>query len=374
MIAGIRMGFANLQLGSSRALLALVGIAIASGALVATLSLGQNAAAEARRQFEEIGIDVLIAYVTPIDPAHPQGFAPGDPDRLKRRIPEIDAVVPIGFVTLDDKVSVIGADSGFFAMNRLAPERGRLLSRFDHEEPFAVLGSRFPSPGKTIRLGSRLFQVVGVAKDTVSNPLMPTDLNTAVYVSLDALPRVMSNFSIGTLVIRLRPGFDQNLVAARIKSLMAPTIIRGAVGVATASQLIEAAQQQARLYSAILLVMALIALIVGGIGIMNMMLTNVLERRSEIGVRKAIGARDLDIALMFLTESMLLCLVGGFAGSGIGMLASYVYTTTAYGSFQLSPLAFGTGSLLAVLSGLAFGFYPALNAARLNPVEALRAN
>jgi len=376
MTPGLRVALQSVRPAGGRALLALLGIMVGSAAIAATVSLGQNAAAEARREFQAVGVDIVAAYALPLDPRHPQGFAPDRAEQMPKRIPGVELAAPVAFTSVESTTAagtnVFGVTAAFQPLTHLGLASGRFISSFDAAATFAVLGARAPAVGSDIRLGDHIYQVIGRTRETVSNPLMPGDLNEVVYVSLDSLKRLTPNYSIGGMIIRLRPGSDQAALAQQIHDFLAPDIARGAVTVSTASQLIAAMQAQSNLYGNILMAMAAIALTVGGIGIMNMMLTNVLERRSEIGLRKAIGASEFDIAAMFLIEALLLCMGGGIIGTGIGFLCSWLYAAAMYGAFHFSLLPIVFGVLLAALAGAAFGFYPALRAARLHPVEALR--
>jgi ABC-type antimicrobial peptide transport system permease subunit len=138
------------------------------------------------------------------------------------------------------------------------------------------------------------------------------------------------------------------------------------------AELSEAADEQSRVMTLLLTGVALVSLMVGGIGIMNIMLVSVTERTREIGIRKAIGAKARDILMQFLIESVTLSLVGGLIGAGVGIGSAFLISTLAQWPTTLAPMAILLSFSFAAVVGIFFGIYPASKASRLNPIEALR--
>ena len=150
-------------------------------------------------------------------------------------------------------------------------------------------------------------------------------------------------------------------------------MVRGmAVRIRSAEEIIAQMQKQMRLFTILLGAIGSISLIVGGVGVMNVMLVSVAERKKEIGIRRALGAQRSDIQLQFIVESILLCMVGGLLGIGLGIGASYGISIFSKWSFSLSYDAILLGVIVSAAVGIFFGFYPARQASRLNPIDALR--
>lgn len=145
------------------------------------------------------------------------------------------------------------------------------------------------------------------------------------------------------------------------------------VQVQTAEELIRQMQTQMRMFTLLIGVIGCISLIVGGVGVMNVMLVSVSERKKEIGIRRALGAQQQDIRNQFLAESVILCSVGGIIGIMIGIGASYIVARFFDWGFLISNIAVVLGVTVSFIAGVFFGFYPARQAARLNPIDALRA-
>jgi len=371
VIAVLGMAASNLRVGGSRAWLALIGVMIGAAAVVSMINIGQNAGIEAKRQFEASGINVISAFMIPDEPARPDGFSQTSFDAL-RAVPAVEEVTSISTSSMLGEIAILGVEANFTDVSGADLDSGRFVSPWDMAEMFAVLGANVTWHGTDVSIADRDFRIIGKLRSVVSNPLLPANINTSILIPIGAMPRVMPGFAVRNLLIRLKPGSDQTLVAATVTAALSGTVTRGSVIVNSAEQLIAAMREQSALHARILLAMAVISLVVGGIGIMNMMLTSVLERRQEIGVRKAIGAPEFDIAAMFLAESMILCSVGGSIGTLLGLGASYIYAHSAGWAFYLSASAASAGVLLAALSGALFGYYPARRAAKLSPVEALR--
>jgi putative ABC transport system permease protein len=146
----------------------------------------------------------------------------------------------------------------------------------------------------------------------------------------------------------------------------------GAVQVTTAREMIASIEEQMRIYAALILGIGAVSLVVGGVGIMNVMLMSVMERRQEIGLRLAVGARCRDIRLMFLSETLILSAIGSATGTSVGYLAGWIFAGSSGWQFEAALLALPLGAGMALIVGLFFGIYPAARAARLEPVAALR--
>jgi putative ABC transport system permease protein len=223
-----------------------------------------------------------------------------------------------------------------------------------------------------VRIGSSLFTVIGVLKPLDRNPLLPVDPNSSVFITTSAAKRVSGAVSIDTLGGRISPGYELEAVGSRLESEIAKVLPNAHFRIATAKELIDTIRQQSALFTMLLGAIGSISLIVGGVGVMNIMLVSVVERQREIGLRLSIGARRRDIAIMFLVEASILSMVGGLIGFVLGVAASYGFSWYSEAKFFVSEVALLLGVAVSLLIGIFFGYYPARRAASLDPVAALR--
>jgi putative ABC transport system permease protein len=325
-----------------RSLLALIGVVIGTASVVAMLSIGLIAAAP-----------LMVGHIE-IDVGH--------------------AFQPIG-------VAAVTPDLADLAGLRLA--RGRFITAFDGPALVAIIGagaaaklSRSGLPldiGARVPIGRYLFSVVGILVAAPTTGFDPTDYNEAVLIPLADAHRALGATTLNAALARVRPGSDAIAAAGDLDADLKRITPRAQIQVQSAQQLVQMVQAQKAVQTRLLAAIGGISLLVGGIGVMNVMLMNVMERRREIGLRAAIGASPREIQIMFLVEAAALALVGGIAGTGLGIAASAVVATASGWHFSLALYAIPLGSGIATLVGLAFGLYPAVTASHLDPIEALRA-
>ena len=377
----------NLHAMRQRSLLALLGIVIGTAAVIAMIAIGETAKQQALGQFKAMGTDLLAVHQDSAQPGRPAPFTPGDAAALRDR-PEIDAVAPLALAGMEiahgrNRVtaSVAGVTGDLPPVARLRVAEGRFLSEFDGGQTFAVLGAGLarqlggegtpPAVGDAVRMGGYGYTVIGVLEETVPNPLLPVDLNGAAFVPLPGMRRIAPAAGITTLVARMAPGVGDEAARQAAAAHFAGPRPRPVV-VQSARQLIAAMAEQMQVYTLLLAAIGGISLVVGGVGVMNVMLMSVVERRREIGVRLAVGARPRDIRAMFLVEALTLSLAGGALGTALGTGAAVLYAQTAGWPFALPAAALPLGLGMSVAVGLFFGFYPAVRASRLDPIQALR--
>ena len=378
--------FANLLGARQRTLLALIGIVIGAGSVIAMINIGTIVSEESVRRFRSLGTDIaVLASRGGSDSA----LTRDDVRELARRIPEIRLAAPL--IQAGSEVSlagaplrgqVVGTTREFFAINRIRVREGRLVDPLDGFQTFATIGARTAAGGRgdpavklgdQLRIGGRGFTVVGILEPVPHNPLVPVNSDFAVFVPIDATLRLTDRVDISEVLLRLNGEPAAGALDAAITELLGTLRPAASVEVRTARQLIEQMQTQMRLYTVLLGAIGSIALIVGGVGVMNVMLVSVTERRQEIGIRMAVGARRRDIRSLFLIESMMLSVIGGLLGSGLGIGVSWLFAGQTGWQFVVAPLAIPLGAGVSVAVGIFFGFYPALMASRLNVVDALRA-
>lgn len=202
--------------------------------------------------------------------------------------------------------------------------------------------------------------------------MRPYGLNTAAIVPISTAMRSFQNTEMNRFMARvIGPSNPQNVRWA-IQDYFRKKGKGLNVDIRSAEELISNMKKQMQLFSLLLAAIGSIALIVGGIGVMNVMLISVTERRKEIGLRRAIGAQQEDIQAQFIFESVALCLIGGIFGIILGIVVSYLFARFSNWEFLISYQAIILGFGVATAVGIFFGYYPARSAAKLNPIKALR--
>lgn len=388
----LREALENLRTLGRRALLALLGIAVGCMAVVTLLNIGHNAHQVALDIFRSMGSDVLVASIQPTPKAlnSAQSLLALDVEALRATVPEIREAAPL--VPLGTQVrmrgrqvgtTLIGSNEALPALVGMKLQAGRFLSRFDAESTYAVLGANTANalrqngppvqPGDAIQVDNYVYSVIGVLQPQGHNPLFPVSFNDSILLHIGGMKRLMSVPRIHTILLRSAEPRTLEQTAARLRDALQEILPDHQVSVRIPRQLLDGLAQQTRLFSWLLTALGGIALIIGGIGVMNVMVMSVTVRRREIGVRMALGARGRDIGTLFLLEAIALASAGAVIGAVAGVALSWFFVKYAgWAVFSLSALAFPLGIGSAVLVGLFFGISPALAAARLTPVQALR--
>jgi putative ABC transport system permease protein len=380
--------FRNLYAVRQRSVLALLGIIIGTAAVIAMINIGENAQRQSLKQFMAMGTDVLSIRQDFIAAGRQSPFAAGDAADLLA-LPGVAATAPLAMAGGEMarernrmSSSIVGVTSALFSVGRLSIAQGRFLSDFDERQTFVVVGAnvsrqlagegRDLAVGDIVRISTYNYTVIGVLNRIVNNPMFPIDLNEAAFVPLAGMRRITPTADVTNIIARMAPGYDDEAVRRSITSHFASSPRPRTVIVQSARQLILSMAEQMQVYTLLLSAIGGISLVVGGVGVMNVMLMSVVERRREIGLRLALGARPRDVRTMFLVESLILSLVGGVFGVVLGIAVAAIYAETAQWSFALSPVALPLGAGMSVCVGLTFGLYPAIRASRLDPIVALR--
>lgn len=379
---------ANLLASRQRSALALLGIVIGAAAVIAMLNVGAIARNETIRQFRQLGTDILTLRA---DGNTGLGqFQLSDLEALPLELPAVREVAPFviggGSAQHEGQVthsSQLGITAAFAQVTRLRMQQGRFISDYDRFELYAVVGAglarQLSTPyapirvGSPLRIGRYVFTVIGVAEPMLHSPMMPVDIDNTLFVSIPNVRRIMFNPSLSMAILRMQPNADAEVVVGQLQRHLGPKLRDQRLSVQSARQLIAGMQNQMQLFTLLLGAVGAIALALGGVGVMNIMLVSIAERRREIGVRLAIGARPGDIRTLFLAEAVLLSVTGGVLGIFLGIAGAWGFAWLSGWEFVISPTAAPLGAGVSVAVGIFFGFYPAVMASRLDPIEALRA-
>ena len=390
-----------------RTLLTLLGMIFGVGAIVAMQAVGEGSRREALRLVESLGLHNLIAEAKPQDEdtiketrARSLGLSIADARAALAVVPGAEkfaAEKPVKTHSVfsdsgsgDAQASGISPD--WFALSSLKVARGRALTDEDDESlaAVAVLGHKaasdlFPkrdAVGQHVKVNHVWLEVVGVladrdlGKDSFEGVPLGLESNR-VYMPL-ASARARFKFQeqedeVDRFLLRLR---DPEQLAAGASVLAAMLDQRHAgmrdYVLVVPQQLFRQHQQTQRIFQVVMGAIAGVSLLVGGIGIMNIMLANVLERRREIGLLRALGARRRDVVAQFLREATVICVAGALLGLLFGTVLAYLIAEFAGWQVAWAPLPILLSATFCALVGLAFGVYPARQAARLDPITALR--
>ena len=379
-----------------RTALSTLGIVLGIAAVIAMLSVGEGAREEVLRQVEQLGLDNVIVRNRSFGD---DGLRWADAGLLRDLLPRVNAVSPLVARSVvatgpvaEQRASLLGVEPAYGSVLDLTVERGRFLTALDRRgaTPVCVLGARlrrvlfgYRDPvGRNLRIGRDWCEVIGVLAERstggrAGRTAAARDLDRVVIAPLAGLLPTSGPIAPGQRIdelwIQAADGDDVPTVAAAVERSLARA--RGAppgIDVVVPRDLLNQRLRTQRTFNVVVGSVAVLSLLVGGIGIMNIMLTSVLERTREIGLRRVVGATERDIAAQFLTESLLVTMTGGVTGIAAGAATSYGITAYAGWNTSVSPPAVALAFGVSALVGLAFGIYPALQAARLQPVDAVR--
>ena len=383
-----------------RSALTMLGIVIGVAAVITMVALGSGAQKAVQDQIERLGTDLLSVYAG-------QSFMHGvaSQDRvsltiddataldkvggvLKNIVPELSGNRQIKLGNSNINVSVIGTTPNYIEVNNYKIEAGRMFTRGDDDarRRVAVIGWAIPDElnqnayamiGQTIQIGGVNFDVVGLLSEKgagtgFDNPderiLVP--LHTARY-------RVFGNDRLRSITVQVSSSDSVNIAMLEIeRALRTAHGIRPGQDnnfqIRNRAEFLATFEETTRTFTFLLAGIAAVSLLVGGIGIMNIMLVSVTERTREIGVRKALGATRKSILMQFLVEAMTLCLLGGVVGILLGAGGAMALSRIANWNTLVSPAAVILAMGFSAGVGLFFGIWPAQRAAKLDPIQALR--
>ncbi|MBA2655823.1 MAG: ABC transporter permease [Tatlockia sp.] len=381
----------NLVVGKLRTVLALLGILVGTFSVVILISAGEIATDTALHQFKGLGINLMALSFSP---KKDMGTADTDMrslattinNYLETQIPEVLGAAPYVISNInaqfDKKIlepTIIASTFKLASILGMPMRAGRYISPMDKLQFFCVLGADLikntPTQailGKQLRIGAVIFTVIGIAESMPENQFFPYELNNSIFISLETVPFLADKPVLSDVIMQLKPDADLDLVKTKLTDFFAKQLPNYQLNIQSARELLKRMATQQNIFTLLLGAIGGISLVVGGIGIMNIMLAAVAERKEEIGLRLALGAEPKDIRWMFLTEALLLATIGGGLGVLAGIIGTYVVSMVAgwtYSFYILPPIiGFGVTIIICVF----FGYYPAYKASKLDPIIALR--
>lgn len=394
--ANVQMGLSSLVAAKQRSFLALLGIVIGIGSVIAMVSIGIIAREAQIKQLQELGTDYVVIS------KGWGGFGGGGNKEnapkitfeqgieLGKLVPDLKATSPMGRTWGNATYrgqrlnsGIIATPYNFAEINKFKMLEGRYISEFDNNMTYCVVGAALANQikskgayfvlGEKIRMNDKLFTIIGVLDNVQRSTMMPiSDPNKTIYIPYSTYARSFDDPEVSDVIARMKDNVDPAQVNDDILNYFRLRDPGLTIDVRMAQELITQMENQVKNSSLLLIAIGSISLIVGGVGVMNVMLVSVTERRKEIGIRRALGALRRDIQLQFLIESLVLCFVGGIIGVIFGLIASYFYAAKNDWDFVFSNGAVFLGVGVSTIIGIFFGYYPARQAAKLDPIVALR--
>jgi putative ABC transport system permease protein len=369
-----------------RAALSALGIAIGVAAMVAVMGLSASSQAGLLAQIDKLGTNLLT-----VTPGQTMGGddakLPYDAPGMIARIGPVETVQSTGKTKANafrspyipsintNALTVSAASLDLPAAVRTTLAQGKYLNAATAQQPVAVLGSAAAGrlgisrihPGMRVWVGGQWFYVAGILNPAALTP----ELDSSVLVGYPAARKYL-HFDGHPSMIYVRAQTDQVQNVQKVLAATANPQNANEVSVSQPSAALVARAAAQSALNGLFLGLGAVALLVGGIGVANTMVISVLERRSEIGLRRALGATKGNIRLQFLYEAILLAALGGTAGVAMGTIATTIYTNVKGWATVVPPLAWAGGLGAAIAIGAIAGLLPALRAARMQPTEALR--
>ena len=388
----LKMALRSLLNNRMRTVLTMLGIIIGVASVVALMAIGNGAKQDVLERIQAMGTDLLTIRRGP--PAmHASGrtvtsFMPEDMSFIDSvpgvamAVPETESSSLLRFGDQDLTATVVGTGEDFPQVHDWPTQSGVFFSA-EHVKRYAqvvVLGQTlvknlFPEStkplGQYVLIGNAPFMVIGVMSSKGLSGRGDDMDNSAWLPYTTAGARIFGYRYFNSFVVRVKPGADMTVVQAGLHALLLKRHLKEDFNIRNMADTIATANETQNTLTYLLAAIAVISLVVGGIGVMNIMLVSVTERTREIGIRMAIGARSYDVMFQFLTEAVMVCFIGGLAGVLVGVGGGLLTSAIAGWRiiFTVAPIVIAFGC--AFLTGITFGYLPARKAAQLDPIEAL---
>jgi putative ABC transport system permease protein len=399
-IETVRTALGGIVANKLRSGLTILGMTIGVASVIVLIAVGNGSSKAVQASIEGLGSNVLMVMATPSiggtgETTPPISLTVDDADALQSRAqaPDIASASPV--VTASDATLVagstsyqpsqfVGSTTPYFEARGYEIASGEEFTKADEDDHsrVAVIGPTVAENltpgqdpvGQTIRVNGVGFQVVGVTESKGASGAQ--DQDDVAIAPLTAVQDTLTGYGdIDQIVVQAASRDQLDAAQSEVTSILAERnditdLASPGFQVINQGSILEASSDTNSVFTTLLGAVAAISLLVGGIGVMNIMLVSVTERTREIGIRKAIGARRSDILAQFLTEAVMVSLLGGLAGVLVGLIASQFRIAGIEPAIALYSVLLAFGA--AILSGLFFGTYPASRAAALRPIEALR--
>ncbi len=406
LLATLRVALNALRVNLLRSVLTMLGIIIGVAAVITMLAVGSGAEARIKDQIKSLGSNLMIitagartANGARIGTGITPDLTEDDAAAIAREVPEVEAVAPtyrgsaqVVFGNANWATQVFGITPDYFTVRNWTLESGRMFepAEMSGAGKVALIGQTVARElfgdadpmDQTIRIKNVPVTIVGVLGRKGQN-MTGNDQDDVIMVPLaTARNRIVGVEAgkprqVGMIQIKVFDGESMGETEDKIRALLRQRL-RTAEGqpdpitVRNLTEMLAAQEESSKVMSMLLAAVASVSLLVGGIGIMNIMLVSVTERTREIGLRMAVGARGADILTQFLVEAVTLSLVGGLIGIALGVGGSWMIAEFAGWQTQLSTASIALAVSFSAAIGIFFGFYPARKAARLLPIQALR--
>jgi len=404
----IRVALAGLTDHKFRSFLTMLGIIFGVASVISMLSIGEGAKRQAIAKYQDLGVNNIIIRdkqltdeeLEEVRAKFSQGLSISDAQVIKEVVPGVKRIAPqseinteVQYADQSSKSTIIGITPDYIKMLNLETNRGIFINE-DHYKrnlKVCVLGAgvakalfqKQDAIGKMVKIDDQWMEVVGVLKskavftETVGE-LASRDLNTDIYIPLTTfLNRFTPDNPLSSQVQQITVQVESSEKLMEISDLIRGILIRHHFNNVDYSlvipyELLKQEEKERQIYNFLLGAIAAISLVVGGIGIMNIMLATVMERTREIGIRRAIGAKKSDIMSQFVTEAVAISITGGIIGVLLGVSLSLSISLFTDVTTYIKPYSVFIAFGFSVLVGISFGYLPAKNAANLKPIDSIR--
>ena len=403
ILQSLKIALESLWANKMRSILSMLGIIIGVGAVIAIVSVGTGSTQQVTSSIADLGSNMINVY-----PRTPRGqggnvnsissqdkFFLELTDYMEKFCPSVKKVIPVKQISgrlisndINVNATVLGTNTDYAEVNNYEVDRGNFISENDDEErrQVIVLGSQlaedlfedFNPIGKKIKLNYEnhvyMFEIIGLMKEKGST--IGGNLDDQAYIPLSvAMDKMTNSDCVSSYIAQATSSEEAPTAVSELENFMVKILDdedQEQFRIISQDEILDTVSSVIGTLSMMIGGIAAISLLVGGIGIMNIMLVSVTERTREIGVRKALGARNVHILFQFLMESLNLSSLGGILGIGFGWIAAYLLSRYGDWPMVIAPLSVGLAFGFALFIGIFFGLYPAMKAAKMNPVDALR--
>jgi putative ABC transport system permease protein len=398
LLEAIKLALQSIRRNTLRSFLTVLGIIIGVGAVIAMVTVGNGTTAKVTADLAKLGSNLLFVSPGQFGPGRASSdakpFNVRDIEAMRTQLLSVRAVAPVGqksvtviFGTESRNTVVTGTDNDYFITQDWELRQGRTF--FDGElhagRAACVIGQtvrdklfgRADPLGQNIRVNNVSCEVIAVLEGKGQSSF-GTDMDDTILIPIRAFQRrIAGNTDVSRVYVSAKDGADTAKVQADIERLLRErrNITTGKeddFSVRDMRQVVQATAGTTAVLTGLLGAVAAVSLLVGGIGVMNIMLVSVTERTREIGIRLAIGALEEQVLLQFLVEAVVLSLFGGFIGILVGLGLAGLATSALNVPFLIDPSIILLAFCFSAVVGIVFGYFPARRAARLDPIEALR--